>query len=73
MYVCTYARSRARRVAAPTSAGYGLPPTTTIAVGESHKHRAPVAPRAPNFCNRDVCPHHTESNAPPTDLPTSYA
>ena len=32
------------------------------------KHRAPVAPRTPDFWNRDVCCHHTESNALPTEL-----
>ena len=32
------------------------------------RHRAPVAPRTPDFWNRDVCCHHTESNALPTEL-----
>ena len=32
------------------------------------KHRAPVAPRTPDFWNWDVCCHHTESNALPTEL-----
>ena len=32
------------------------------------KHRAPVALRTPDFRNRDVCCHHTESNALPTEL-----
>ena len=32
------------------------------------KHRAPVAPRTPDFWNRDICCHHTESNALPTEL-----
>ena len=32
------------------------------------KHRAPVVPRTPDFWNRDVCCHHAESNALPTEL-----
>ena len=47
-----------------TSTGYGLPPTATML----DKHRAPVAPRTPDFWNRDVCCQHTESNALPTEL-----
>ena len=35
---------------------------------EAHKHQAPVAPRTPDLSNQDVCSHHTESNAPTTEL-----
>ena len=51
-----------------TSTGYGLPPTATIPARMLDKHQAPVAPRTPDFCNRDICCHHTESNALPTEL-----
>ena len=35
---------------------------------EAHKHQAPVAPRNLDLSNRDMCFHHTESNALPTEL-----
>ena len=35
---------------------------------EAHKHRAPVAPRTPDFSNRNACCHHTEFTALPTEL-----
>ena len=65
-----YAHSCARPVPSLTSTGYGLPPTTTISATcqESYKYRASVAPRTPYFCYRDVCSHHTESNALPTEV-----
>ena len=35
---------------------------------EANKHLEPVAPRTPDFCNRSVRSHETDSNALPTEL-----
>ena len=63
--VLRYAHSRVWPV---PIADFGLPPTAIIPARMLDKHRAPVAPRTPDFRNRDVCCHHTESNALPTEL-----
>ena len=64
----TYAHSRARPFPFPTSPSCGLPTTATIPA-RMLKYQAPVAPRTPDFCQRDLCFHHSESNALPTELP----
>ena len=35
---------------------------------EVHEHKAPVVPRTPSFYHWDLCYHHSESNALPTEL-----
>ena len=59
----TYAHSCLRLVHSLISPCCDLPLTATIYHQKAHKHRAPVAPRIPDFSNRVVCSHHTESNA----------
>ena len=54
----TYAHSCAWSVSLPSSTDYGLPPIATIGTRrELHKHRAPVAPRTPDFGNRTCAPN----------------
>ena len=65
--ILTCAHSRARQVPSLTSPGSGLPPTTTIPV-RSSKTSSTRRVSNPDFCNRDVRSHHTESNALPTEL-----
>ena len=46
--VCTHIAAHGRSLSL-TSTGYGLPPTATISARRLDKHRAPVAPRTPDF------------------------
>ena len=60
----THAHSRARPVPFLTSRATNRNHTRL----EAHEHQAPVTPRTPDLSTRDMCYHHTKSDALPTEL-----